>query len=213
MVALSVYTDGSSSRDALNCGGWAYCVVQGTRMLWAASEGVTETSNNRMELTAAIKSLGYVAKSALLRPGEGLELVSDSQYVVNYLAEDLRYAWAHLTDWKNAVGQDIANRDLWEHLEEVLCRLEARRIKVTFRWVRGHNGDRFNEHCDTLAVQAKKKLQLALGVAPAEKRPRKSVGSATPAVTPGKSGRTRFVSPIASGATTPSRGALSSPYR
>jgi ribonuclease HI len=94
-----------------------------------------------MEITAALEAV---------RSHDGaLEVVSDSTYVVNCFRDKWYVGWKS-RGWKNSQRKPVANRDLWEPLiDEVLARGD-----VTFRWVKGHGDDRFNDLVDRLAVEA-----------------------------------------------------------
>jgi ribonuclease HI len=98
-------------------------------------------TNQIAELTAAIEGL------ALVPPGAAVELVSDSQYVLKGLSE-WRAGWER-KGWRNSKGDVVANLALWKTL---FALADAR--KLTTRWVRGHNGDPYNERADALANQA-----------------------------------------------------------
>ncbi len=130
-----VYTDGAC-RGNPGPGGWAWIVPDGP----FASGYDPETTNQRMELTAAL-----AAVRALDDP---LEVVSDSTYVVNCFRDRWWEGWL-ARGWLNSQKKPVANRDLWEPLVEAVT---AR--KVGFRWVKGHGGDRWNDLADRLAVEA-----------------------------------------------------------
>jgi ribonuclease HI len=133
-----VYTDGACSGNP-GPGGWAWAVSTD----WYASGGVAESTNQRMEITAALEAVG-----ALDRP---LVVVSDSTYVVNCFRDRWWESWL-AKGWVNSKRQPVANRDLWEPLVEMV----AERDDVTFRWVRGHSDDPMNDFVDRLAVAASK---------------------------------------------------------
>ena len=105
------------------------------------SGGEAETTNNRMELQAAIEGL-----EALTRPCE-VELWSDSKYVIDGITK-----WIY--GWKKRSWKKVKNRDLWERLDAARDRHE-----VSWRWVRGHAGDENNERVDRLAVAAAEECQ------------------------------------------------------
>ncbi len=128
--AFDIYTDGSCSGNP-GPGGWGAIVMQGddTQRL---SGGQAATTNNRMEITAAIKGLEGTP------PGADVTIHSDSEYLVKTMTKN----------WKRNV-----NKDLWESLE----RLASAR-SVRFEWVRGHAGHPQNEAADRLAVQAMKSV-------------------------------------------------------
>lgn len=136
-----VYTDGACSGNP-GPGGWAWAVAptgdpQG-------SGGESSTTNQRMELLAVLNALRVLGTQA-----GAIEVVSDSQYVVKCFNEAWWEGWLR-RGWKNSQRQPVANRDLWEPL----INLVRERGDVTFRWVRGHNGDSMNELVDALAVSA-----------------------------------------------------------
>lgn len=106
------------------------------------SAGFPDTTNNRMELLAAIEGL-----SALTRPCR-VRLYSDSQYLINGLQKGWAKAWRK-NNWRKKDGQPALNADLWERLLTLLERHE-----VELHWVRGHNGHPENERCDALATAA-----------------------------------------------------------
>jgi ribonuclease HI len=136
---LTLYTDGACSGNP-GPGGWAVL------MRWNGQEkelsgGEDHTTNNRMELTAAIMGL-----NALKQPCT-VALYSDSQYVIKGITEWVK-GW-QLKGWKNSQGKLVENRDLWEALLEA-----SKPHKVQWHWVRGHNGHPENERVDALAVAA-----------------------------------------------------------
>lgn len=142
---VDIYTDGSSRG---NPGPGGYGVVlrcldaQGSPVEKELSQGYACTTNNRMELLAAIAGL-----EALKRPCE-VTLYSDSQYLVNAFNKHWIDSWL-AKGWKNAKKEPVKNADLWRRL------LEAKsKHKVEFVWVRGHAGHAENERCDTLATAA-----------------------------------------------------------
>ena len=137
--AIVIYTDGAC-RGNPGPGGWGALLVADGREkeLWG---GETLTTNNRMELTAAIRAL-----EALTRRCRA-ELYTDSQYVKNGIGEWLP-TWKR-RGWKTSDKKPVKNRDLWEALEALVARHEVR-----WHWVRGHAGDAGNERADLLANRA-----------------------------------------------------------
>jgi ribonuclease HI len=132
-----VYTDGSCLGNP-GPGGWAWAVEGGPR----ESGGEPHTTNQRMELTAAVRAL-----QALLGP---IHVMSDSVYVVNCFRQRWWEGWLR-RGWRNTQGKPVANRDLWEVLLPIV--LEGER-PVTFEWVKGHSGDTMNDLVDSMAVEA-----------------------------------------------------------
>lgn len=135
---VTIYTDGACSGNP-GPGGYGVVLISG-RHRKEISEGFRLTTNNRMELLAAITGL-----EALKRDGTMVRLYTDSQYLVNAVNN----GW--LFNWEMKRFAKKKNPDLWIRFLEVY-----RRHKVTFLWVKGHNNDPENERCDTLAVAASK---------------------------------------------------------
>jgi ribonuclease HI len=99
-----------------------------------------------MEVTAVLEAL----KELVPEGPVGIEVVSDSTYVVNCFRDRWWEGWLK-RDWKNSQRKPVANRDLWEPLIELALASEA---AVSWRWVKGHSGDRWNDRVDELATQA-----------------------------------------------------------
>ena len=138
MRHVDIYNDGAC-RGNPGKGGWgAILVYQGNEK--ELSGGEAETTNNRMELMAAISAL-----EALKEPCE-VTLTSDSKYMIDSIEKGWARSWQS-KGWKKADKSPALNPDLWERL---LNLLDVH--KVTFVWVRGHNGHPYNERCDTLAT-------------------------------------------------------------
>jgi len=136
-----VYTDGAC-RGNPGPGGWAWAVPDGP----FASGADAQTTNQRMEITAALEALRTLVAD---RPA-GVEVVSDSTYVVKCFTDGWWKGWLR-KNWKNSQGKPVANRDLWEPLIELALESPT---TVTFRWVKGHSGDTWNDRVDELATAA-----------------------------------------------------------
>jgi ribonuclease HI len=130
-----IYTDGAC-RGNPGPGGWGAILMSGGRERELCG-GELDTTNNRMELTAAIEAL-----EALKRPCR-VELHTDSQYVRNGITEWIR-GWK-ARGWRTTSGP-VKNADLWRRLDEARARHQ-----VDWRWVKGHNGHPLNERADALA--------------------------------------------------------------
>ena len=138
MKHVDIYTDGAC-RGNPGKGGWgAILVFHGIEK--ELSGGEPETTNNRMELTAAISAL-----SALKEPCE-VTLTSDSKYMIDAITKGWAESW-RANGWRKADKSPALNVDLWEQL---LALLKIHR--VTFVWVKGHDGHPYNERCDKLAT-------------------------------------------------------------
>lgn len=144
---VEIYTDGAC-RGNPGPGGWAAVLRSGghERILQGAED---DTTNNRMELTAAVRALG-----ALTQPCR-VTVHTDSQYVQRGISEWLPQ-WK-LRGWRTAGKQAVKNQDLWQQLDQA-----AGRHTVSWCWVRGHTGNAGNEQADRLANQA---VDRMLGVA------------------------------------------------
>jgi ribonuclease HI len=135
-MRVTVYTDGAC-RGNPGPGGWGALLISGSneRELWG---GERATTNNRMELLAAIRAL-----EALKQPCR-VELHTDSVYVKSGITSWLAN-WKK-RGWKTSSNTAVKNRDLWEQLEQL-----AGQHEIDWRWVRGHAGDPGNERADQLA--------------------------------------------------------------
>ena len=142
---VTIYTDGGSIGNP-GPGGYGVVILDGKRH--ELSGGFRLTTNNRMELTAAIQGL------AELKQPSRVTLYSDSSYVVNGISKGWAKSWK-TNGWRKSDKKKALNSDLWRVLLD-LCE----RHEVEFIWVEGHAGNRENERCDRLAVKAAKGKNL-----------------------------------------------------
>ena len=135
-MSISLYTDGACSGNP-GPGGWGALLQFGDaeRELYG---GEADTTNNRMELTAAIRAL-----QALKRPCE-VSIYTDSQYVRKGITEWLT-SWK-ARGWKTAAKKPVKNEDLWRELDKLTVGQH-----IDWHWVKGHSGDPGNERADALA--------------------------------------------------------------
>lgn len=138
MKKIEIFTDGACSGNP-GPGGWG-AILRFLGREKELSGGSENTTNNRMELTACIEAL-----KALKEPCE-VVLTTDSQYVVNGIEKGWAKSWKE-NGWRKADKKPAQNPDLWDAL---LLLLSIH--KVTFNWIKGHDGHPENERCDTLAV-------------------------------------------------------------
>lgn len=124
----TVYTDGGCDVNPGGRGGYGIVILHGDDHPVKAKGGFRCTTNNRMELMAAIKGL------QMIPDGSSVKVISDSQYLVKTM---------------NGVWKEGKNFDLWNELRKCIRNKE----KVQFQWVRGHNGNKYNEICDSLATE------------------------------------------------------------
>jgi ribonuclease HI len=139
MKRIELFTDGAC-RGNPGPGGWGalLCYSGKERELYGAA---AETTNNRMELSAAIEGL-----AALREPCE-VTLVTDSTYVIKGITQWMP-SWKR-RGWKTASKQPVANADLWQQLDT-----QSQRHRIDWQWVKGHSGHPGNERADALANRA-----------------------------------------------------------
>lgn len=150
---VDIYTDGSARGNPDGPGGYGTVIhftdSKGVLHTREYSEGFAKTTNNRMELMAAIAGL-----EALTRPCR-VDLYSDSKYLVDAFNQHWIESWIR-KDWKRGKNEPVKNVDLWMRL------LKAKEPhEVVFHWVKGHDGHEMNERCDFLATQAADRLKFS----------------------------------------------------
>jgi ribonuclease HI len=133
---IEIFTDGAC-RGNPGPGGWGALLRQGTneKEIYGSE---ADTTNNRMELMAAIEAL------AALKAASEVDLTSDSQYLRKGITEWLPN-WKK-RGWKTAAKKPVKNKDLWQQLESA-----AARHKITWHWIKGHSGHPENDIADSLA--------------------------------------------------------------
>ena len=139
MKRVTIYTDGACEGNP-GPGGWAAVLIAGSHRR-EISGAATDTTNNRMELQAALEAL------RALKDRCEVDLHTDSQYLRNGMEQWLA-KWKR-NGWRTAGKQPVKNADLWEQLEA-----EASKHTMRWHWVRGHDGHVENERCDVLANEA-----------------------------------------------------------
>ena len=144
MREVQIYTDGAC-RGNPGPGGWGAILVCGEHKK-ELSGGEPSTTNNRMELLAAIYALEQLKYPC------AVTLTTDSKYLCDAIIKGWAKSWK-LKGWKRSNKEPAANPDLWERL---LALLEIH--KVDFVWVKGHNGHPYNERCDEMAVAESQKF-------------------------------------------------------
>lgn len=144
------FTDGSSLKNPGGPGGTGFIVFDRANSALRfggnhyAKDGAFEVTNNRMELRAVLSAIEG------LPAGATIEVCSDSRYVIDALSK-----WIHgwrKKGWKTSTGEPVLNRDLIEAIDAA-----SRPLKLTYKWVRGHNGHTLNELVDGLAQSAARK--------------------------------------------------------
>jgi ribonuclease HI len=130
---IEIYCDGAYS-SSRNQGGWAFVVVQDNKVIYKDYDGLMNTTNQRMEIMAMIKTLSWLKNYSISIP---IKIYTDSMYVIGTITKNYN---------KNA------NNDLWDILIPLVNK------DIEYLHVKGHNGDKFNEECDKWAVFGSKLL-------------------------------------------------------
>jgi ribonuclease HI len=144
---LTIYTDGGCTGNP-GPGGWAAVILSNGDDAVELAGGEDSTTNNRMELIAVIRALEHVLRE--FGPDRNIEVHTDSQYVQKGITIWMK-GWI-AKGWKTSGGTPVKNKDLWLTLKSLNDSLD-----ITWKWVRGHAGNLWNERCDQL-VAAQREL-------------------------------------------------------
>ena len=134
---IKIFTDGACSGNP-GIGGWGVVILINDNDPIFLNGGEIQTTNNRMELTATIKALKHFKKYQLIT------LITDSKYVKDGI-ESWIANWKK-NGWKTASKKPVKNKELWLELDSQIAK-----HKITWEWVKGHAGDKYNERADFLA--------------------------------------------------------------
>ena len=134
---INIYTDGACSGNP-GIGGWGAVIFSNSDDVVFLNGGENITTNNRMELTAAIKSIAYFKNRS------NLEIFTDSKYLKDGI-ERWILNWKN-NGWKTSNKKPVKNKDLWIQLDE-----EILKHNIKWNWVKGHANNEFNEKADSLA--------------------------------------------------------------
>ncbi len=140
-----LYTDGSCLTTRDGAGGWAFMLCINGKEI-SGSEGVKNTTNNRMEIQAVVEGLDFYFRFCDNREVDigPIKIVTDSMYVINGSTQWVR-KWKRY-GWRTSNGNEVANRDKWEELYDLL-----EYVSVEWEWVKSHSGNVFNDTVDELA--------------------------------------------------------------
>ena len=157
---ILIFTDGACSGNP-GPGGWGAVVTLPEGEVKELGGSGTDTTNNRMELMAAIKSLAHIRDDQ--RP---VHLYTDSTYVIRGITQ---WIWGWMRrGWVNAEGNAVQNKDLWIKLKDIV---QDRKVKPAWKYSRGHVGTPGNERCDEIAVAFSQKKWIDLYEGPLLKYP------------------------------------------
>jgi ribonuclease HI len=141
---VEIWTDGGCKPNP-GPGGWA-ALLKFRDTVKELSGGEADTTNNRMELTAAAAALEALKRPCIIK------LHTDSEYLKNGITR-WHTGWVR-KNWRTAGGDPVKNMDLWRRILDA-----AKPHTIEWRWVRGHSGDPMNDRVDVLATQAREKLE------------------------------------------------------
>jgi len=139
-MKYTIYTDGACSGNP-GPGGWGVVILDENKNQYNISGKAKDTTNNRMELTAPIMALKKIKTKS------DVTIFTDSVYVKNGITEWIK-KWEK-NGWKNANKKPIKNKDLWIKLNNF-----CQKNKVTWKWVKGHSNNKYNDLADELATRA-----------------------------------------------------------
>ena len=136
---ITIYTDGACSGNP-GIGGWGVVILEINKDEIFLNGGNDNTTNNRMELTAAIEALKKIQNK------ENIKLITDSKYVKDGIQSWI-INWKK-NGWKTAAKKPVKNKELWIELDNLISK-----HSITWEWVKGHAGNKYNEKADYLARQ------------------------------------------------------------
>ena len=134
---ITIYTDGACSGNP-GIGGWGVVILEENKEDRLLNGGNDNTTNNRMELTAAIEALKY------FEDRQTITLITDSKYVKDGIQSWIQN-WKK-NGWKTAAKKPVKNKELWIELDQLISR-----HTISWEWVKGHDGNVYNEKADYLA--------------------------------------------------------------
>ena len=134
---IEIFTDGACSGNP-GIGGWGVVIIFENKEVIYLNGGENSTTNNRMELAAAINALKYFEKST------NISLVTDSKYVKEGI-ESWIINWKK-NGWKTSAKKEVKNKELWIQLDNQILN-----HKINWHWIKGHSGNTYNEEADRLA--------------------------------------------------------------
>lgn len=150
---ILIFTDGACSGNP-GPGGYGTVIVYPKGRVKELGGGALDTTNNRMEMMAVIKGLNEVASSK-----EDVLILTDSTYVIKGMTQWI-FGWMK-KGWKNSAGKEVSNKDLWLQLDQAVSK-QKKTSKVSWGYVRGHQGIPGNERCDEIGVAFSKKTFVKL---------------------------------------------------
>ena len=154
-TSIRMFTDGACSGNP-GPGGWGTILLSPTGRVKELGGGAAHTTNNRMEMTAALEGLKCLAAAQKVS-SKKISIYTDSTYLIRGMSQWI-FGWIR-NNWKNAEGKEITNRDLWEALRAIV---DKHKFEIDWHYVRGHVGTPGNERCDEIAVAYAKNTSITL---------------------------------------------------
>lgn len=145
LLLKSIYTDGACSGNP-GVGGWGVVAYFTDGSIHEMGGGAAQTTNNRMEMQAAIAALEFLLTS---KSAQSVVLYTDSEYLKNGITQWIR-GWKR-KGWKTSTGKPVLNQDLWIRLDELMEQVNQSNMPLRWEHVRGHAGNEGNERCDAIA--------------------------------------------------------------
>lgn len=146
-MSIKIYTDGGCTGNP-GPGGWGVVILHNDQEI-KLSGGNESTTNNKMELTAVIKALEYVGKNFGFH--NEYAIYTDSQYVKNGITSWI-INWEK-NGWKTAAKKPVKNKEYWIELRTL-----TKLANISWHWVKGHSGDKYNDMCDDLVADERNKF-------------------------------------------------------
>ncbi|MEM9152301.1 MAG: ribonuclease HI [Cyanobacteria bacterium P01_F01_bin.3] len=144
-----IYTDGACSGNP-GPGGWGTRIEFADGQVHELGGRDADTTNNRMEMQAAIAALEFLEEANIAETAESpVTLHTDSEYLKNGITKWIK-GWKR-KGWKTSSGKPVQNKDLWQQLDKLTQNLTADKLSIDWRYVRGHTGNPGNERCDEIA--------------------------------------------------------------
>ena len=153
IIPFEIYTDGSCMKSgSTTYGAWAYYIIRDNKIIIYDSDSIYDTTNQRMELLAAVESLKRI--DLIREKYDKIILYSDSAYLINCVNKGWYKTWMR-NGWVNSQNKPVANQDLWWQLIPYFDM-----ISIDFKKVKGHDTSFFNNLCDELAQKTALELKM-----------------------------------------------------
>lgn len=148
---IQLYPDGACINNGRmhSKGAFSFVVVENDSIVHEYAYAKHDTTNNIMELSGVINGLQFCIDENI---HEHIQVLCDSKYVVNGINTWI-FGW-QMNDWKSSSGEPVKNKDLWQ---ELLINKSV--LSVSFKWIKGHAGNKYNEYADELCLKALKALK------------------------------------------------------